>query len=66
METVHALEKYAAKYESMCDTYKGHRKVMALARIEMNRDIRAAKEKKEKEEADAASRTIADITASTL
>jgi hypothetical protein len=52
MDTIHGLESYMAKYESMCNTYKGYRKVMALARLEMNRDVRAERLKIEREEAD--------------
>ena len=62
MDTIRGLERYMEKYASMCNTYKGHCKVMALARREMNRDVRAEKAKKEKEEADAASKPIADMT----
>jgi hypothetical protein len=39
MDTIRGLERYMGKYASMYNTYKGHCKVMALARIEMNRDV---------------------------
>jgi hypothetical protein len=51
MNIIHSLEPYIAKYESMCNTYKGYCKVLALARVERSRDLRAAREREESEAA---------------